>query len=218
MPVAGKNLNENLQYLMRLHGNLSVTELAEQTDIPQPTLHHILFGLTKNPRRKALEALATFFSISIPQLMGEVSLPKFIPGHIEENLKIKMLPVIPWDMTKHWPNQKTEFMPERVIITDKELSPDSFAIVLEDDHYEPIFPKGSILIFDPQKKLKNKDFILVYLHEAEKVVFNRLFIDGSEQYIRIDEDDGDARLKKLKQDKDHIVGSVVEARLQFDLD
>lgn len=62
-------LSKNLRYLMNTK-YLSEIDVARLAQIPQPTIHHILAGFTKKPRRKTLEAIANALSVSINDLTG----------------------------------------------------------------------------------------------------------------------------------------------------
>ena len=115
-------LSHNLQQLMRVHGNISVSELARITDIPQPTIHHILSGATKNPRKKALEALSGFFSVSIEQLIGKASLPNIIPETIKKDLQLTTIPIIEWGMVKNWPPLDLSTLHLKEILLDKQVA------------------------------------------------------------------------------------------------
>jgi SOS-response transcriptional repressor LexA len=208
-------LSENLQYLMKIHGGLSISELARQTQLPQPTLHHILNGSTKKPRKEALNALAKFFSISVAQLVGTLPLLPTIPDAIKDSLKITTIPIIDWEMVKIWPKTNgNKSSSDKEIILDRQVDKNSFALLMRDSSMEPMFTEKSILIFDPAKKTKDRDFSIVYLSSNE-IMFNRLLIDGSGYYIKQDQKNGNAQLIKLKLDTDIIIATLIEVRLQF---
>ena len=208
-------INANLQKLLKLHGDLSLSDLARKIKVPQPTLHHILEGKTKKPRRRALEALAAFFSISVSQLIGVIPLSSTIPDAIKDSLKISTVPLITWDLVKNWKNSKNDLVKFNKIILEKQVDKNSFALQLQDSNMEPLFQEKSILIFDPSKKPKERDFVLAYFIEADHLIFNRLFIDGKHFYIKREKKDGNAELIKLNLQKDIIVATLIEARLQF---
>ncbi|KTD32704.1 LexA family protein [Legionella israelensis] len=208
-------LSHNLQQLMRIHGNLSVSELARLTNIPQPTVHHLLSGATKNPRKKALEALSNFFSVSIEQLIGEVQLPKVIPENIKEDLQLRTIPIIEWEILRHWPQIKTSYHPTREIFLDKILAPDSFALVIQDASMEPLFPSNALLIFDIEKKPQDRDFVIVYINKSDSVLFNRLFTENNVLYLKQNLENGDVKLTKLDENTDRIIGTLIEARIQY---
>src|SRR5579862_3016503 len=150
------NLGYNLEQLMKMHGDLSVSELARKTQVPQPTLHHILNGVTKKPRKQALEALAKFFSVSIPQLTGAIPLAPILTKTIKETLKITSVPIIEWEMLNKWPVVKNYSVDLKEIIIDKKVDQHSFAILMKDSSMEPMFPMSSLLVFDYGKLPKDR--------------------------------------------------------------
>jgi transcriptional regulator with XRE-family HTH domain len=208
------DLCSNLQQLMRIHGNLSVSDLARLTDVPQPTLHHILMGATRNPRKKSLEALSSFFSVSTEQLKGNEPLPNIIPKIIQEDLKISTIPIIAWDMLKEWPIP-TESLGLKEILLDKTVADHSFGLVVQDSSLEPLFPQNALLIFDFGKKPLDRDFVIVKLEQNEDTLFNRLFTDNHGSYIKQELEDGNANLIKLDQQTTRIIGTLIEVRIQF---
>lgn len=208
-------LSNNLQQLMRIHGNISVSELARLTGIPQPTIHHILSGSTRNPRKKALEELSRYFSVSINELTGQEPLPAVIPDAVKENLQISTIPVIEWASLKKWPSEVIKTQDSQEILIDKKIDKNSFALVMPDASMEPLFQQNSLLIFDSGKTPKDRDFVIVYLSKEEIVAFNRLFIENDTFYLRQGLEDGSLKLTKLDKPNDRILGTLIEARIQY---
>ena len=208
-------LSNNLQQLMRIHGNISVSELARLTDIPQPTIHHILTGSTKKPRKKALEELSRYFSVSIEELTGQEPLPVVIPDAVKEDLQISTIPVIEWEALKKWSSETVKTQGSREILIDKKIDKDSFALIMPDASMEPLFQQNSLLIFDSGKTPKDRDFVIVYLSKEEIVAFNRLFIENNTFYLRQGLEDGSLKLTKLNKPNDRILGTLIEARIQY---
>lgn len=208
-------LSNNLQQLMRIHGNISVSELARLTGIPQPTIHHILTGSTRNPRKKALEELSRYFSVSINELTGQEPLPAVIPDAVKENLQISTIPVIEWESLKKWHSETVKTHDTQEILIDKKIDKNSFALVMPDASMEPLFQQNSLLIFDSGKTPKDRDFVIVYLSKEEIVAFNRLFIENNTFYLRQGLEDGSLKLTKLDKPNDRILGTLIEARIQY---
>ncbi|NSL19602.1 helix-turn-helix domain-containing protein [Tatlockia micdadei] len=208
-------LSSNLKQLMRTHGNLSVSELARLTNIPQPTIHHMLYGSTKNPRKKTLEALSNYFSVSIEQLIGEEELPQVIPENIKEDLQLRTIPIIEWDTLKHWPNDKDKIKYSKEILLEKRIAPDSFAVIVKNSSMEPLFPLNTLLIFDVGKVPQDRDFVIAYIEENNNILFNRLFTENNELYLKQNLEDGNFKLIKLRKTIDKIIGVLIEARIQY---
>lgn len=208
-------LSDNLQQLMRIHGNISISELARLTDIPQPTIHHILTGSTKNPRKKALEALSAYFSVSIQQLLGQEQLPTVIPDAVKEDLQISTIPVIEWEMLQEWPLTAGQAQWSREILLDKKIAKDSFALVSKDATLEPAIPHNALLIFEADKTPKERDFVVVHLGEGNIILLNSLFIENGQRYVKQNLEDGNFKLIKLDTTRDRILGTLIEARLLY---
>jgi transcriptional regulator with XRE-family HTH domain len=208
-------LRDNLQQLMRLHGNISVSELARLTKIPQPTIHHILTGSTKNPRRKALEELSSFFSITVCQLIGQEPLPAMIPETIKKDLQISTVPLIDWSCLKDWPCHSPTTRDNKQILVDKSLAKDSFALIMPDNSMEPVFQEQMLLIFDSEREIKDRDFIIAYLSQEDNVAFNRVFSENKVNYLRQSQEDGNFKLTKLDYNNDRVLGTLIEARTLY---
>ncbi|KTD66774.1 HTH-type transcriptional regulator [Legionella steelei] len=208
-------LSNNLQHLMRIHGNISVSELARLTGLPQPTIHHILSGSTKNPRKKALEELSNFFSVSVNELTGLETLPAVIPDVIKEDLQISTIPIIEWDSLKTWPLEANKIHDKQEILINQKIAKNSFALIMPDDSMEPLFQKNSLLIFDSGKNPKDRDFVIVNLSKEGVVLFNRLFSENNILYLRQNMEDGSLKLTRLDHSNDHILGTLIEARIQY---
>jgi len=209
------SLSTNLRMLMRINGNLSTSELARSVQLPQPTIHHILTGATKNPRKRALEALSDFFSVTVQQLTGEETIPHIIPDTIKKDLHLKTVPIIDWDILKKWPLPDTKGLNVEEVLLDKKIAPNSFALVLRDSLMEPLFPENALLIFDFEKQPKDRDFIIVHLKNEDGILFNRLFIENNQYYLKQELADGNARLIKLDKSSDRILGTLTEVRIQY---
>lgn len=207
-------LSENLKRLMRLHGNLTVSQLSRLTQIPQPTLHHILSGATKNPRKPLLEILANFFSISSKQLLGEISIPTIIPEIIKKNLQIKSVPIISWEMLEAWPLPNIQNLHLKEILLDIEIGSNSFALRVQNSSLEPMFPENALLIFDFDKKPMDRDFIIAIAQNGT-ILFNRFFNDNNEHYIKQTLENGDVKLIKLNEITHRILGTLIEVRIRY---
>ncbi|QDQ40267.1 helix-turn-helix domain-containing protein [Legionella geestiana] len=208
-------LSDNLQHLMRIHGNISVSELARLTMLPQPTVHHLLTGFTKNPRKKTLEALSQFFSVSIQQLLGEEALPTQIPDTLKNDLDIGTVPLIEWDMLPDWPKNEDTLHATNDILLGKRISPHSFALIARDKSLEPAIPHNALLIFDAGKTPQNWDFVVVCMGKDNAIMLNSLFQDGEHSYLKQEQKDGDARLIRLDLERDRILGTLIEARIVY---
>jgi len=211
-------LRDNLNLLMKLHGNLRVNELARLARVPQPTLHHISKGKTKNPRRKSLEALACHFSVSVNQLLGIEPLPRIVPSDIQSQLAIRYIPLVTWSEMAKWPGYKmpqykvNESRGSRQVIADISINEHAFAVIME-EFLKPIFLKDAVVIFDPEILPVHGDYLLAYLSQLKKVQLVRLNVDGSKRYVKCCRSEEAICLNPYK---DKIIARVVETRIPFE--
>ena len=208
-------ISNNLRHLLTVHGELSVTALARETGIPQPTLHHLLNGFTKKPRIGVLEKLAAFFAVSVPQLIGETSLPHNIPDSIKKSFNISTVPIIDWDMVSHWPNISNNVKQLAEITLDRSVDSNTFALIMQNSINDVPFPENAILIFDPSKHISDRAFALVHSMNEQSLLFNRLFIENNDYFIKQEQSNGDMILTKITTNSHRILGVLIEVRLQF---
>jgi len=60
-------LKENLDALLKKR-NMSATALSQATGVPQPTIHRILSGVSKDPRTDTIQPLADYFNVPVETL------------------------------------------------------------------------------------------------------------------------------------------------------
>lgn len=205
----------NLEHLLKING-LSISELARETNIPQPTLYHIISGHTENPRNNVLAKLAKFFNISVEQLKGNESLPCLIPNIIKDQLNLKEIPIIPWELIKKYPLDlnSSEYLSCKKIFFEKNTDSMSFAMEYKNLEISPIFDESTLLIFSPSLTPRDRSFVLVYLSDTDSVEFNRLFIDGNDYFLK-KEINKNISLIKIKSNHDKIIGVLIESRTVF---
>lgn len=211
--MKSSSISDNLQQLLARHHELSLSELARQTNIPQPTLHHLVNGLTKKPRRKVLEALANYFKISIAELIGQAPLPESTTEELHRKFKMSIIPIISWDSLKKWPSNRKNINQLGELIFTQAIGKHSFALLMKEAVVELLFPESSILIFNSEIKPQEKEIVIVYSGTEDKIRVNRLFIENSDYYLKQQQPNGDITFIKLNLEKDKILGALIEARL-----
>ncbi len=207
-------LKNNLRKLMIKHGNMSVSDLAKATSLPQPTLYQLYTGVTARPRKKTLAALAEYFSVSVEQLIGKENLPNQLPQNIKEQLELNTVPILDWKDLPFWPGS-IDLTTKKEIFLDKKATPETFAVQMIDDSMEPIFPSGCLLIFDAQKETKDKDCALIFESKTNQFSFKKIFLDGNTVIAQSINPAPQATkaMQLTKQDK--IIATLLEARLTF---
>lgn len=205
------SLKEILSYLLE-ENKLSIVQLSKNTGVPVTTIKRIKYSKDSNPTINSLLPIANFFSLTVNQLIGLELLPEERPfGVYQENKELwAKVPLITWESIADWPdNKKTTFLTEH-IITDIELSPLSFALIVKEDNWAS-FPKGTNLIVDPQKEPRHKSHIIVFNRLIALSFFYQLLIFDGSYYLKPPHDD----YKTVLYDKNiySFKGTLIQARL-----
>ena len=92
------------------------------------------------------------------------------------------------------------------------LSEFAFALVMPDTSMEPMFQRGSLLIFDPRNEPQDRSFVLVRLGSPGTVVFRQLIIDVDQKYLKPLNPDFNLFKMRLLDKNDEIIANLVESR------
>lgn len=198
--------------------NIKPTQLARKIGVPQQTLQRIITGQSPNPHGKTLQPIADFFDISVEQLKGERPLPEQI---LQEDLPLanptaKPLTVLEWYQLDSFLQSPQTIEAHDQVLIDASLSDQVFAVRLNDSSMEPYFPKGAILILDPQKEPEDRHLVLVRINNSDTFIFRQLLIDGDYQYLKPMNPDLKSFPMRLLSTKDQILGTMIEFRCRYD--
>lgn len=206
-----------LQKLMSDNALLTEAELAKRSGIPQPTIHRILSGKTEFPQKAALEALSALFSVSINQLLGrEPLLDKKHLANVSKLGEISKVPLISWEELLNWPAMlasHSSVLGTKWIPTYVNVSKNAFALEVIDSSMEPKFPEGTVLIIDPLRPAKDRDFVIVCL-SGKQPVFKQVIIDGTNKYIKSLNPDLSHTVHRLDKN-DKIIGALSQALINY---
>ncbi len=191
-------------------------DLAREVNLPPPTIHRLITGKSARPYKSSLQPIADFFSVTIEQLVGEEPLPDIQSTVTEDNERmadahLHNIPLIPFEAIRDIDNMDLSVYNDKLFV-NVPMSEKGFATILQDSSMEPIFSRGSILIFDPKKNLRDRSYVLVQLHEKKLLVFRQLLIDLDQKYLKPLNPDLNAFKMRLLTENDVIVAVLVEAR------
>ena len=193
--------------------DMKPVELSREVNLPPTTIHRLITGKSTRPYRSSLKPIADFFSISVDQLLGEFPLTSSFDSaekKIEKN-KISFLPLVEWE--KLFEISSYEKCKRIPFLGD--ISSQAFSVKLNDSSMEPQFSKGSILIFDPEKKPTDRSYILAKL-ENNIFVFRQFLIDENHQFLKPLNPDLNTFKIKLLEKNDRVVSVLIEARHFYD--
>ena len=179
--------------------------LAEQIGISKQAINYLL-KYSLNP--KYVTEIATALEIRPEWLLfGKGSRQSLS----EESTDIARIPIlhlinIPLFTQKNSLNLTDEF----THITSGSAS-SCFATILENSCMEPLFNRGTLLIFNSLAKPKNGDYVIFSLPQNKELLFRQYFIDGEEIYFKA----FNSFYKNYTCNQPTIFGILIESRNHF---
>ena len=192
------------QILSRLmmEKKIRVAELARLVNVPQPTVHRIATGACEHPHLASLKPLADFFSITVDQLKG------FEP--ILELERVAKIPLLAWEqVASGLLNHK---MHSEWTVTDATIGLNSYALKVKDASMDPVFPRNTILITDPDKRANDRSYVIAKLAHFSEPIFRQLVMDAQDSYLKpLSPDFNRYKMTRLNNN-DKILSVVVQAK------
>ncbi len=194
------------QILNRLMADqkIRVTELARRINLPQPTIHRIATGACEHPHLSSLKPIANFFSINVDQLKGHEPIP-----WLDRASKV---PLLEWDEILYWPKRKDEKIYNEFILTDAVIGKAGYALKIIDASMDPVFPRNTILIADPEKQFKDRSFVIAKLANYPEAIFRQLLVDAGDRYLKPLSPDFEQYKMTRLNNNDKILSVVVQAK------
>ena len=207
--VAMKNTRIG-QILNRLMTDIKirVAELARRINLPQPTVHRIATGACEHPHLSSLEPIASFFSINVDQLKGHDPIP-----WLDRASKV---PLLTWNEVLHWSAKKNDRQNSEFILTDAAVGKAGFALKIEDASMDPVFPKNTVLIADPEKQAKDRSFVIAKLVSHPEAIFRQLLMDAGDHYLKPLSPDFEQYKMTRLNNNDKILSVVVQAKRDYE--
>lgn len=197
--------------------DIKPADLSREINLPPPTIHRLITGKSGRPHQSSLEPIASYFSITIDQLLGEEPLPNAV-GNNSASLPtasmIQTIPILMWDSVISQKINNTEH--GKFIATTGNISNESFALIMNDHSMEPLFPRRSILLFDPKRKQTDRSYVLIKLNDKNILIFRQLLIDVDQQYLKPLNPDLSTYKMRLLDEKDLIIGCLFESRINHE--
>lgn len=187
---------------------IRVAELARRINLPQPTVHRIATGACEHPHLSSLGPIAAFFSISVDQLKGH----EFIPW-LDRASKV---PLLTWEEVLHWPAKKSEIQNSELILTDAVVGKAGYALKIKDASMDPVFPKKTLLIADPERVVKDRSYVIAKLANYSEAIFRQLLIDAGDYYLKPLSPDFDRYKMTRLGSNDKILSIVIQAKRDCD--
>lgn len=198
--------------------NISMSQLSRNTGLANTTIKRMCTDPRCNPTFTSIIKISEFFNITPNQLMGREPLsqessykPNFDRWLVAPILSLQQLILWPTNIEEIKESSHTKY-----VKTDLEISERVFAIVTHDDSLEPRFPVGTILIFDPERTPRNKDYVILLMEDKHLPQFRQILVDGPDWYAKII----NLELPQtspffIDKSKNKILGSLIQAKLNY---
>lgn len=206
-------IRNSLEILTEMHG-ISEAALCRETGISQATLWRLFNGDT-DPRASTLNVLATYFHITVDQLLGnhpivtkdqktisDVNTAIYIPIFSLDNPDelIKMLGKITASNWKKW------------LEVEPSIDKSCFVVSVTCESMWPLFTEGTLLIVDPTIAPKNKNYVICKKHKQDQIIF-RQYLEAQDEKL-LKPANHAYKTRPLEKD-DHILGVVIQSRNKF---
>lgn len=168
-------LAQTLNQLIGSDKKLSPAALARNLGIPTNKITRILNGDVTDPKASTLVQIASYFDISIEQLLGLEPIVR--QGEYEQQEIAKPLPVYefshPTQMTNEWYRWSSN-----------EIDGKYYALAIDTDLYEPTFPQNSLLIVNPDIMPDDRSYIVVKRNDSpQHCSIKKYVIEGNQSYL-----------------------------------
>lgn len=216
------NLTEILNHLLHKQ-SLRPSELARLSGVPQPTVHRMVTGTCPRPHKSSLEPIAKFFDVTIEQLKGLEPIAGLNMHKLDSSEGWATVPLVDWKHLSTWPKAeydyqltehgvKTQKRVQTMTYTDANVSTKAFAAYLNDDSMLPLFPKGALAIFEPEKNVDDQAYVLLRSAKGD-VSFRQLIMKDQQRYLRT-LNDNQATPAAIHFD-DEIIGVLAQVKIDF---
>ena len=181
------DLGTNLKALINSRENLNEAKLSRELNIPQPTLHRLVHGTTTNPTVSTLLPIATYFNISLDQLLGQSPLCLNQDQHSKRSSKTEV-PILPWERV-HCHEQLVPTLSydnwQDWVTTDLTLNPMSFAFRVNGKTMPLPYEFDSIHIVEIGVDLKSMDGKIALMCSISKsaAYLRKIVRDGSDIWL-----------------------------------
>jgi len=172
----------NINLLIKLR-KLSITQTANDLNLPIMTVRRLISGETANPHLSTLKTIAEYFDISIDQLVSSQNILQAEDWHT----KSRLVPILSWQEVrsvttiqdlnlKDWKNWQS-------VPADKEKDMNNAFALKTRPSFFAQFPSGTVFIIDPDSKVCDGDIVLVKITENNDVTLRKVYIDPPETIL-----------------------------------
>lgn len=170
-----KKLSTHLNELMARE-RLKSSEFGRRIGLPASTIKKIRNCETPNPTIATLLPIASYFSLTLSQLVGDEDMPLY-----NAHGGLQKVPILSWKSVLQYPDDEAKTL--GTISLDPPESPSSYALIVEESHLEN-FPQGTILIVNPDIQPKHNDYVIIHKNGSPEVYLKQWIDNQNEIYLK----------------------------------
>jgi len=112
----------------------------------------------------------------------------------------------------HWSHKNNERQNAEFVLTDAAVGKLGFAVKMNDASMDPVFPKNTVLITDPERQAKDRSFVIAKLINHPEAIFRQLLMDAGDRYLKPLSPDFEQYKMTRLNNNDKILSVVVQAK------
>jgi len=164
---------------------ISQRELAKRSGLSQQLISKLENGLVESTTE--VFRLAEALRVDPRWLATGKDAGKETENTAEGPFITAYVPLISWVAAGSWRDVADPYpagIGEDLVPVTCRTGPNAFALRVQGDSMEPVFPNGSVIIVDPAVEPRQGSYVVVRLDEAEQATFKQLVIDGGVRYLK----------------------------------
>lgn len=194
--------------------NTNINQLSKNTGLANTTIKRMCTDPESNPTLDSITKIAEFFGITPNQLIGTEPVPDETTSYQPCFENWDKVPIINLNQVIGWPKNIEEIKARdsaKYVLTDIGINKEVFAVIATDETLEPKFSEGAILIFDPTRTPKNKDYVILLTYGKDLPQFRQILIDGPDMYAKTI----NPEFYGLEIDNFKILGVLIQAKANY---
>lgn len=206
-------IKNSLEILTEMHG-ISESELCRVTNVSQATLWRLLNGDT-DPRASTLNAIATYFNISVDQLLGNQPITKATSNAATTQNNAAYLPIFSLEKPNELLKMIGKVVPgnwNKWLDVESSIKNSCFVVEITGDSMWPDFTEGTLIIVDPTITPKHRSYVLCQLHKTNEIIFRQYIEERTEKLLK----PINYAYKTIPLQKtDAVIGVIIQSRNKF---
>ena len=206
-------IRTNIEALCKKH-EVSISQLARDVDLRLPTVRKVLAGATANPGIYTLTPIATYFGISLGQLLDANFDPDSLSNCNSEFLKVPMIPADELYEIKDaldtlggqgWP----DYLPIKENKKSKLDKQSLLAVEASTNQFPQPFSNTETIILNIKSRPRQNNFVFVANLETKSVTIKKVSLEGTQ--IWLNSLTAGIPVEQFDKQKSQLIGVIIKS-------